>query len=267
MTALADIYLNQIKVSLAVEFQYRVAQLMWFIGMIAEPIIYLVVWTTIAKAQGGEVGGYTAGEFAAYYIAWTLVRHMNIALTPWAFENRIKQGELSAELLRPLHPFHRDLSWFIGMKFTGILVWIPIAFLLSLAFKPDIHPQPWMVIGFLIAIWTAFIMRFMLLWALGLVTFWVTRVNAIFDLYFTIELLLSGRLVPLDLMPEWAQNLANYLPFRWAFGFQLELLLGRLTPQQALLGFAAQAFWFLVGWAIVLLLWRSALRRYSAVGA
>ena len=48
------------------------------LGMVAEPVIYLVVWTTIADQQGGSVDGLTPGYFAAYYIVWTLVRNMNI---------------------------------------------------------------------------------------------------------------------------------------------------------------------------------------------
>ena len=48
------------------------------LGMVAEPVIYLVVWTTIAEQQGGSVDGLTVGYFAAYYIVWTLVRNMNI---------------------------------------------------------------------------------------------------------------------------------------------------------------------------------------------
>ena len=63
--------------------------------MLAEPIVYLVVWTTIADQQGGSVQGLTTGEFAAYYIVWTLVRNMNIVFTPYGWEWRIREGELS----------------------------------------------------------------------------------------------------------------------------------------------------------------------------
>ena len=63
--------------------------------MLAEPIVYLVVWTTIAEQQGGSVQGITAGEFAAYYIVWTLVRNMNIVFTPYGWEWRIREGEFS----------------------------------------------------------------------------------------------------------------------------------------------------------------------------
>lgn len=260
-------YLTQIKISIIAQFQYRVANLFYFIGMLAEPIIYLVVWSTVAQQGSGAVAGYTAGEFAAYYIVWTLVRQMNIVLTPYAWEHWIKQGQLSSDLIRPIHPMHANFSYFIGWKVIAIAMWLPVAVILALLFRPTLDPTWWQIGAFMVALWGGFAVRFVLLWALGLVTFWTTRVGAVFELYFTLELLLSGRLVPLALLPPWAQTLANVLPFKWAFGFPIEVLLGRYTWQATLLGFGAQALWCVIGLLITHLLWRSAMRRFSAVGA
>jgi hypothetical protein len=47
------------------------------------------------------------------------------------------------------------------------------------------------------------------MWVLGMITFWTTRATAVFAVWFTLELLLSGRLVPLALMPSWARALAG----------------------------------------------------------
>ena len=41
---------------------------------------------------------------------------MNIVFTPYGWEWRIREGELSAALLRPLHPMHYDLAAFAGWK-------------------------------------------------------------------------------------------------------------------------------------------------------
>ena len=80
------------------------------LGMIAEPVIYLVVWTTIADQQGGSVNGLSAGYFAAYYIVWTLVRNMNIVFGAPFWEHRIREGELNRDLLRPVLPLHYDIA-------------------------------------------------------------------------------------------------------------------------------------------------------------
>ena len=71
---------------------------------------------------------------------------------------------------------------------------------------------------------------------LGMVTFWTTRVSAIFELFIAAELLLSGRLVPMPLMPDWAQDIAAFLPFQWSFYFPIESLVGDLSTAELLGG-------------------------------
>ena len=103
-------------------------------------------------------------------------------------------------------------------------------------------------------------------WTLGLVAFWTTRVGPFFELMFTLELLLSGRLVPLSLMPDWAQRLADVLPFKWTFGYPIETLIGRLPTEELLGGLAVQAIWIVIGAVVARVAWGIAIRRYGAVG-
>jgi len=259
-------YLTLMRIAIATQFQYRVANYFYMIGMVAEPVIYLVVWSTIARQQGGEVGGFTPGQFAAYYIVWTLVRNMNIIFTPYGWEERIRTGELSGMLLRPMHPIHNDLGFFAGWKFVVIILWLPIAAILSLLFQPDLQPRLVDVVVFAFAIWGAYLIRSVNYWIVGMVTFWTTRVGPIFQLVFTAELLLSGRLVPLSLMPDWAQRLADVLPFKWTFGFPIEALVGRLPVSELIGGLAMQVLWIVLGAIGVRVVWGFAIRRYGAVG-
>ena len=264
--SMVDFYLTRGRFEIQSQFQYRVANYLYMIGMIAEPIIYLVVWTTIAEQQGGSVQGITAGEFAAYYIVWTLVRNMNIVFTPYGWEWRIRDGELSALLLKPLHPLHYDVAGFAGWKFVVIVLWLPIAAVLWLLFDPVLDPTLLEVVVFACAIWGAYLIRTMFLSLLGMITFWTTRVSAIFELAIAAELLLSGRLVPLELMPQWAQDLAYLLPFMWTFYFPISALVGDLTTTELLGGLAAQLGWTVGLTIVTLLVWRRAIRHYSAVG-
>ncbi len=259
------LYVTMARVSMLEQFQYRAANYFYMIGMVTEPVVYLVVWSTIAESQGGSVDGYTAGTFAAYYIVWTLVRNMNIVFTPFGWEERIREGTLSGQLVRPMHPIHYDLGFFAGWKVVAIVLWLPIAAVLTLIFEPELDPRPQQIVVFSIAIWGAYLIRSFLLWMLGMVTFWTTRVSALFELYFAAELLLSGRVLPLDLMPEWAQDLAAFLPFQWTFGYPITALVGPISDRDLYLGLVAQAGWIAAGALGVSLMWRRAVRRYTAV--
>jgi ABC-2 type transport system permease protein len=262
---LIDIYVAEARIAIAEQLQYRVSHYRYMLGMVAEPVIYLVVWSTVAEQQGGSVGGYTPGQFAAYYIVWTLVRNINIVFTPYGWEWRIREGQLSSQLLRPLFPIVEDLGFFAGWKPVVILLWLPIAAVLAWIFRPELHPTLLAIAVFGVAIWGAYLIRSLNQSSLGLITFWTTRVGPIFQLYIAAELLLSGRLVPLSLTPEWVQHLADLLPFRWTFGFPIEALVGNLSEAELLRGLAFQVFWIVAGSIIVRVVWRFAIRRYSAV--
>lgn len=266
MKRYVDFYLTSMKIAILEQFQYRAQNYFYMVGVIVEPTIYLVVWSTIANQQGGSLGGYTAGGLAAYYIVWTLVRQMNIVFTPYGWEDRIQHGRLSMELMRPMHPIHSDVSYFAGWKFVMILLWIPIAAILALIFKPTLNPTWYQVIMFFIAIWGAYLVRTMIYAVLGLITLWTTRVSAIFELFFALEMILSGRFVPMTLMPAWMQHVAYYLPFQWTFFFPINALVGPSTPTTLFSGLGMQLLWILIGLVIVKIIWHFGIRRFSSVG-
>src|SRR5215813_3436165 len=224
------------RTAIASQLQYRVTNYFYMLGMIAEPVVYLVVWTTIAEDQGGAVNGITTGEFAAYYIVWTLVRNMNIVFGAPFWEWRIREGRLAGDLLKPMYILHYDLAYFAGWKFV------------------------------VVAIWGAYLIRSMFQGTIGMLNFWTTRGAAAFDLYMAVEMLLSGRLVPLQLMPGWVQTLANFLPFKWTFGYPIESLVGNLSTQQLLLGLCVQALWIGIGFLLFKVAWSSAIKRFVSVG-
>ncbi|HEV3312428.1 MAG TPA: ABC-2 family transporter protein [Chloroflexota bacterium] len=261
-----DFYLVSMRMAIATQIQYRLGNYLWMLGMVAEPIIYLVVWQTIAKSSGGSVGGYTAGQLAAYYIVWTLVRNVNIVFTPYGWEPRIRQGQFSALLLRPLHPIHYDLSFFAGWKVVVVAFWLPLAVVLTLIFHPVVSLSVAGMASFVPALMGAYLIRSLFLWALGMVTIWTTKVGGLFELYISAELILSGRLVPTTLLPGWVRAVSAFLPFQWTFGFPINALIGKLSTGQLLTGLGMQALWIALGAAIVAAFWGVSIRHYSAVG-
>jgi viologen exporter family transport system permease protein len=264
--SLLDFYATTARTGISTQFQYRTANYFYMLGMVAEPVIYLVVWTTIADQSGGTVQGISAGDFAAYYIVWTLVRNMNIVFGAPFWEWRIREGQLSGQLLKPIHPLHADIAYFAGWKVVVIALWLPIGIALTFLFDPTFDLTPEKAIVFFIAIWGAYLIRTMFQSLMGMLCFWTTRGAAIFDLWMMIELLLSGRLVPMPLMPDWVQELARFLPFQWTFYFPINALVGDDSTQQLLVGLLAQAFWIGAGLGLFLIAWRFAIRRFSAVG-
>ena len=267
MRGLADIYATLFRTDLAVQFQYRAAMVIWLIGRVIEALVFLSVWTAVAHSQGGQVGGFTSADFAAYYITMMMVSHLTFTWFMFEFEYRVRTGAFSPLLLQPLHPIHRDIATNISYKFLTLVVMVPTAALMVWAFDPVFQTPSWALLAFVPVIALAFLMRFFIEWALALVALWTTRTAAANQLYFAALLFLSGQMAPLELMPEWVQTLASLSPFRWMVSFPVELILGRLTLQETMMGMTTQAVWLVLSWGILGLVWSRGMKRYTAVGS
>lgn len=266
LRGLLAIYAVLFRTTLAVQFQYRASLVIWLIGTVLEPVILLVVWTTVAREQGGSVNGMSAGDFAAYFIVGMVVNQLTFAWIMWEYEYYIREGTLSAWLLRPLHPIHRDITDNISYKMLTGVVLVPTVAVLVWIFKPAFALSLWSTVAALPALLLAFALRFVLEWTLAMAAFWTTRISAVNGLYYVAFLFFSGRLAPLALFPAAVVSLSLLLPFRWTLAFPIELFLGRLSGREALAGFGAQLLWLLVALLLQRFVWRRALRHFAAVG-
>jgi ABC-2 type transport system permease protein len=265
--ALLGLYRAQFKTTIAEQFQYRGALVIWLLGLVLEPVIYLSVWSTVAQSQGGEVDGFGAADFAAYYLVALVVSQATFTWVMWEMEWWIRQGTLSPLLVRPVHPIHRHIASNLTFKLLTMMVVIPVVIVLALVYHPHFTITPWTALAFLPALVNAMALRFSVEWTLASVAFWVTRVSAINQLYFVAFLFLSGYAVPLALLPEQVRILAEWLPFYRMLGFPVELLLGRLSPEAVVFGFVAQIAWLAIAILGLNVVWARGVRQYSAVGA
>jgi ABC-2 type transport system permease protein len=122
-------------------------------------------------------------------------------------------------------------------------------------------------VAFVPALLLAMALRFAVEWTLASIAFWVTRVNALNQLYYVVFLFLAGVAAPLALLPEPVRIVAEWLPFYRMLGFPVEVLLGRFSPQQVMMGIGAQVAWLTVAVLLLNLAWARGIRKYSAVGA
>ncbi len=267
MRALLDLYSQQFRTTFASFVQYRASIVIWMIGHILEPLIYLVIWSVVSRSSGGSTGGFTPADFAAYFIVMMLVNHLTYTWIMYEYEYRIRHGSLSFALLHPIHPIHSDIVDNISSKLITLPMMIVAAVILSFIFKPAFTVTPWAMAAFVPALILAFSLRFVIEWTLALVAFWTTRVSAVNQGYYVASLFLAGQLAPLALLPPPVQIAANVLPFRWMISFPVELMLGRVHPHDALFGILIQIGWLGVGIAAMHVVWRAGVRTYTAVGA
>ena len=261
------VYRAAFAMTFGVQLQYRVALAIWLLGLVLTPIVSLVVWMTVATSSGGQAGGYTAAGFAGYFLALMVTNHLTFTWIAWDFEAEVRTGTLSAKLLRPIDPIHVYIADNLTYKIITMVVVAPATVALALAFAPDADITSTNIAFAAVAIVLAGSIRFLAEYTLALAAFWTTRVFAINDLYYVPLFFFSGQLVPLSLLPDWMQAIGSVLPFRWMLSFPVEVAIGRVRPNDILVGLSIQVAWIAAFALIRTAVWRVGLRRYGAVGA
>ena len=137
---------------------------------------------------------------------------------------------------------------------------------LALVLKPELQVTLTNGLAFLPALILAWALRFFWGYWLALLAFWTARADALLALQDSLVFLLAGQVAPVALLPGALKTLAVILPFRYMVAFPVEVISGALSQTEMLTGFALQFGWTLLAIGLYAVLWRTGLRRYTAVG-
>jgi ABC-2 type transport system permease protein len=234
-------------------------------GWMIPPLIYLFVWST--AAGGGTVGGLNAGQFTAYYLTLILVNQTTYCINNWVLGDLIRYGHMNNVLLRPVPVIFDTLSAEFASKVVFLLFDIPVVALLAWVLRPDFSATTGRdVLFFLPALLLAWALRFLWGYWLALLAFWVARADALLTVQDSLVFLLAGQVAPIALLPGFLQSAAVVLPFRYMLSFPVEVLLGHVDAAGLASGFALQTAWLAAAAVLSIIVWRSGVRRYSAVG-
>ncbi len=256
------------QVNWAEQWQYRANLLMYLMYWLVSPIIYLAVWTSIANVKG-DVNGFTANDFITYYMVLLICDQVTSNIIIHTFAYKIQDGSLSGELIKPVHPMLTSaLVNNVAFKMLSMMGLTPIWVILYFLFKPDFSNVAFQNVLLAIPVMViAFLIGYLLSATITALAFWTTRIYSIHEFYFALILLFSGQFVPLPLMPKVIQDIAQYLPFQLLLYFPIQLILGKLSADQIVMGYVMAGVWLVLAAFLFNIVWRNGVKRYSAVGA
>jgi ABC-2 type transport system permease protein len=243
---------------------YRAEFLIWMLTTTL-PLIMLGLWTSVAREA--PFAGWRERDFVAYFLAALIVRNLTGSWVTWQLSDEIRRGVLAIRLLKPVHPFVVfAVSHLAGIPLRALIA-IPFAAILLVSTARDVLvADPATLACFAGALLGAWLLTFFVMLLIGAVSFFIDKSMAVFDVYLGLFAVLSGYLLPLDLLPGWVAALGRALPFRYMLGFPVELLIGRLDGAAALRELALQWAWVAVAVALALAVWRRGVRRFEAYG-
>lgn len=267
MTQIVRATLAYLRASVGVMLQYRGEILLWAVWGLVNPAVLYAMWSAAAGGNAdGTAAGFTRGQFAAYFFVMMIIGHLASAWDVHAMGYLIRTGQLSPLLLRPLLPLWKALAENVAYKVATLMFVVPMWCVFAWLVRPDFDTQLWQFAWGVLALFLAAVLNFVLGYLVSLIAFWVTKLDALGEVYFGLCMLLGGRFAPLDALQGPLRAVADVLPFRWMFAFPAELLVGRMgTPADAAAGCAIQVAW-IVGFLLVFkVCWTAAIKRYTAV--
>jgi ABC-2 type transport system permease protein len=259
-------YPTLLRIGLAEAVAYRAEFIVWMLTT-TMPLVMLALWTAVAREQ--PFAQWDQSDFVSYYLGALIIRTLTGSWVVWEMNQEIRVGTLSMRLLRPIHPLFAYSAEHIAAIPLRAVIAVPIAIILLLATSGShIVHDPLCAVIVVPAIAGAWLIMFMTMFMVGTLGFFLEKSIAVFEIWWGLFAVLSGYLVPLELMPAWVERIAFWLPFRYMLSYPVELLTGRISdPETAARLLAAQWAWVVLLTFAALALWRRGIRRFEAYGA
>lgn len=253
-----------LRVGVAETVAYRAEFLVWILTT-TQPLIMMGLWTAVARDK--PFAGYTPEQFTAYFLAILIVRQLTGNWVAWQMAEDVRLGNMSMRLLRPIHPvFAYAASHVAAVPFRSLIA-LPLALILLFGSGGStLVGEPLQLVLLPISLALAWLLTFVVLFALGCLSFWITQTFAVVSLYFGVFSLASGYWLPLDLIPAPFGSVVRYLPFRFMLSAPVEMLTRSLDRDALVEILVGQAAWAVVLVAVALWVWRAGVRRFEAVG-
>jgi ABC-2 type transport system permease protein len=182
----------------------------------------------------------------------------------------IRMGPMSMRLLRPIHPFWAyGISQAAALPFRSVIA-VPVSIaLLTSSGVHSLTTNPLQLALIVPSIAFAWIISFGINFALGAVGFWVTQAMALGGVYFSLYTVLTGYMMPLDIMYAKYPTLTKIAwatPFPSMLAVPVRILTKDLGAIEVIRLLVMQGAWAVGCVMLALGVWRRGLRHFEAVG-
>lgn len=229
------------------------------------PLIYMFVWTM--AVGNGNIAGFQKNDIMIYYICFIVINQLTYPSSHWTVGDNIFNGTFSTWLLRPLPPIFEAIAGDIALKVICVPFITIFTFLLCIVLNINLQLDWTFIVPFLIALFLAQILRFILGYVIALMALFTSKISSLLSINDTLLLLFAGQIVPISLLPDVLQRIADVLPYRYMLGFPVEIILGKLTAAEIQKGIGLQVIFIAVIVVLERIVWKTGIKHYGAVGA
>ena len=232
--------------------------------------IQIFMWQALyGGTGGGELFGRSYGQMLAYSVAAAILWRLLKTGFEYDINEDVKNGGLSKYVVRPIGYLPYRLSCFLGQK-TGVLAGgLAVLALALTGVGLYFHASPVSAQGvllFLPALVGALTLNFFIFFCVGMWAFWLSEIGFLFEAVRIVIVVLSGGIFPLEVFGDAVGGVLKLLPFSYAVGFPVDVLLGSVNGPAAFTGLLCQWGWIGVMALCCRALWNAGAHKYLAAG-
>ncbi|MEF2964817.1 ABC-2 family transporter protein [Paenibacillus sp. M1] len=245
---------------------YRLSFILNFLSSFIGLIAMYCLWQAIYTGRD-QLSGFTWEQMQAYLLITFFVNSMLSYYSESSITNKIIDGSVMMDLLRPIQFQKARLAETLGScVLEGLLSCILIGLAAIFTFGISLPHDFWSILLFAFSMLSSILLKFCIVYLSALLCFWTTSGFGIYWARVSITNLLSGALVPLAFFPGWLELLAMALPFQGIVNTPVTIGLGMTAGTEALKLMAIQWGWIVLLWLLGKWLWSRAVRQITIHG-
>jgi ABC-2 type transport system permease protein len=240
---------------------YRWSSLSWLFGHLFMIAGTIYIWYISAR-NGSTLFDFK--EIFTYYIIGGLISisngvHYNIG-------EKIASGKLANQMINPSSVLLRcivgDQGWH---SFSNIVNTILLIIVAIVGREYIFLPSSLLTLFFTLLIaGIGYISQIYINMIFGMFAFWMTDAWGIFDLQANITNILSGKLIPLSVLPF--TSFVSVLPFAYFYFLPIQVFMEKYNYTQSIQIIFIGLLWIFVLHILTRIIWKKGLKKFEAVG-
>ncbi|MEN6312624.1 MAG: ABC-2 family transporter protein [Clostridiaceae bacterium] len=263
MTAYIYVIRMNLLTSLAYRFEVFSSVIANFIVMFAG----VFVWKAAYAGMPSSVEGVNERQMVTYIIVSFLIDGLFDISVDWSIGQKMRDGSIVSDFIRPLSPFFCWLMEDIGRSLNALFLrFLPLLLISTVVFGFSLPCS----LGAAILFIPSCILSYFILWFIsaitGMLAFWIIDLRNMGIVTYTIISILSGSMIPLWFFPESIQSVSRFLPFQYTYQTPLGIYIGKITLNDAIPSMLLQVLWVFILLCLACVMWKSAKKRLFVQG-
>lgn len=259
------VYIHYIMITAKALLKYPVNILIRTLGRFLFIYMQILFWKSLYYSNIGIVIANLNSTITYVTIANIIYTFMECNTVTW-LNDKIRSGEISMDLIRPMNFGVYTLMVYIGESIVHFIINAVPLFLLTkyvLRINFFIYNSIWIFIASLII---GLIINFLYSYFIGLLAFWFYVTHPLNMMVNAVYKILSGAWIPVYYFPESIKYISECFPFQYIYYIPLSLLTTNMNAISIIRDFSAQLLWVVILFGLVILTWNKGFKKLVIQG-